>query len=101
MVKRGLKPQQAAKIRAEKGLQMTKLQKLRVKKGYSQNDLAELAGISVSTIKQYEQQVRPIDSARLDTLCALCLSLGCGISDILEDKHLIARLKKCEISKNC
>lgn len=93
MVKRGVTPQQARKIRAEKGMKETKLQKLRVKRNLSQSELAEMTGISIRTLQCYEQQARPIDGARLKTLCDLSNVLGCKIEDILESKELINEYK--------
>ncbi len=93
MSKRGMKPQQAAQIRTQRGLKQTKLQRLRVKKGLSQSELAAISGIPISRIQHYEQQVRTIDSARLDTLCALCMALNCKIEDLLESKEIIEKLR--------
>lgn len=93
MVKRGITPQQAKKIRDEKGIEETKLEKLRVKKGLSQSSLAAISGVTKRAIQTYEQQSRPIDRARLDTLCRLCLALDCKIEDIIEDKELIEKYR--------
>lgn len=94
MVKKGMKPQKAAEIRAEKGLEMTNLQRLRVAKGLSQSDLSAAAGISVRRIQCYEQGTRPIDGAKIDALCDMALALGCRIEDLLENKGTIAKLRK-------
>lgn len=93
MKKRGISPEQAKKIREEKGIEDTKLQKMRVAKGFSQKDLSVVTGVTVRTIQCYEQRTRSIDSARLKTLCALALGLNCRIADILEDEKLIDRYK--------
>ena len=93
MKKRGISPAQAKKIRAAKGLEDTKLQKLRVEKGLSQTALAAKSGVTRRAIESYEQRIRPIDSARLDTLCRLCFALDCKIEDILESKELIEKFK--------
>lgn len=93
MEKRGITPKQAAKIRAEKGLEETKLQKLRVKKGLSQKQLAAIAGVTPKAIQCYEQKTRPIEGARLNTLCSICFALDCKIEDILEDKSLIEKFR--------
>lgn len=90
MGKRGMTPRQAAKLNGEN---MTKLKRVRVAKGYSQSELAALSGIPVKRIQHYEQRVRPIDSARLDTLCSLCVALGCKLEDVLERKAVIERLR--------
>ena len=93
MTKRGISPQQAKDIRAEKGIEETKLQKLRVKKGLSQSSLAAISGVPKRTIQCYEQQTRPIDGARLNSLCDIGLALGCKIEDILESKTLIEKFR--------
>lgn len=93
MTKRGITPQQAKKIREEKGIEETKLEKLRVKKGLSQSSLSAISGVTIRAIQTYEQQSRPIDRARLDTLCRLCLALDCKIEDIIEDKELIEKYR--------
>lgn len=93
MVKRGITPQQAKEIREKKGIEETKMQKIRVSKGLSQGELARLANISARTIQCYEQEARPIEGAKLNTLCNICTVLGCKIEDILEDEELIKQYK--------
>lgn len=93
MTKRGITPHQAKRIREEKGIEETKLQKLRVKKGLSQGGLAAVSGVPIRTIQCYEQQTRPIDGARLNSLCDLALALNCKIEDIIEDKTLIEKFR--------
>lgn len=93
MTKKGISIEQAKKIREEKGIEDTKLQQARLKKGYSQNQLSVVSGIARRTIQCYEQRERAIDSAHLETLCALCLALDCKIEDILESKDLIEKFK--------
>lgn len=92
--KRGMKPKQAAKLRAEKGIEVTKLQGLRVEKDLSQSDLAAISGVPLRRIQHYEQYKGTIDSAKLETLCALSEALCCKIEDILENKGLIVQYKK-------
>lgn len=72
-------------------MEQTSLQKVRLKKGLSQKKLAEKSGVSVRTIECYEQRSRPIDGARLETLCELSKALGCKIVDILESQELIEK----------
>lgn len=94
MVKRGMTPQQAAKLREKMGVKMTKLQRLRVKKGLSQSELAEISGVPFRRIQYYEQKSRPIEGARLDVICKLCLALDCKIEDIIESKEIIELLEQ-------
>ena len=93
MKKRGISPEQARKIREDKGIEDIKLQKLRVAKGLSQKDLSVISGVTLRAIQCYEQRTRNIDNARISALCALAISLDCQIADILEDKMLIDRYK--------
>lgn len=74
-------------------MEQTNLKKARRKKGLSQKELAERSGISTRTIECYEQRARPIDGARLDTLCELSKALDCKIADILESQDLKAKYK--------
>jgi len=96
MNKKGITVEIAKKIRDDKGIKETKLQKLRVKKGYSQKQFAAVSGVTVRAIQGYEQRSRPIEGARLDTLCSLCFALDCKIEDILENETLIEKYKICK-----
>lgn len=93
---KGITTEQAQKIRAQKGIEGTKLQQARLRKGLSQKQLSVVSGLSQRTIECYEQRSRAIDNARLETLCALCLSLGCKLEDILENKEVIEKYKMCK-----
>lgn len=93
MSRRGPTPKQMSKIREQKGLEETKLQKLRVQKGLSQGQLSAVSGVTARAIQCYEQQIRPIEGARLETLCNICLALDCKIEDILENKTLIEKFR--------
>lgn len=93
MAGKGITPEQAQKIRKANGIEETKLQRLRVKKGLSQSNLSVVTAVPIRTIRSYEQKTRPIEGARLDVLCALCIALDCKIEDILEDKTLIEKYR--------
>lgn len=88
-----MSPKTASKLRAKKNLNETKLYKLRLKKSLSQSDLAKLSGVPLRTIQCYEQEGRPIDGARLNTLCSFANVLDCSIEDILEDEELVMQYK--------
>ena len=92
--KRGMTPIQASKLRAEKGIEETKLQKLRVARNLSQNELAEISDVPVKRIQYYEQHKGAIDRASLERVCALSEALNCKIEDILENKRIIMLYKK-------
>lgn len=90
---RGITPEVAQKIRADKGIKETNLQKVRVEAGLSQLALANESGVTKRAIECYEQKYRNIDGAKLQTLCDLAAALGCKIEDILESEELIAKYK--------
>ena len=94
MKKRGITPKKALEIRGQKGLTETKLQSIRVKKELSQSELAALSKVPTKTIQTYEQQTRPIDGAKLETLCKLAESLDVRIGDILEDEKLLEKYNR-------
>ena len=72
---------------------MTKLQKIRIKRNITQSKLAERSGVSVRLIQQYEQGVRRIDGAKLETLCDLAAALNCRLEDIIESRKIVTKLR--------
>ena len=62
----------------------TNLKLLRQKAGLSQRELANLSGIPVRTIQQYEQRQKNINKAQAEYLVMLAKVLCCGIEDIME-----------------
>ena len=70
-----------------------KLQELRKNKNLSQSQLADLSGVKLRMIQQYEIGARNIDGAKLETLCSLALALDCKVYDLLESKELINKVK--------
>jgi transcriptional regulator with XRE-family HTH domain len=91
-----MKPMQAAELRKKKGIQGTKLQQQRVQSDLSQQELADISGVSKRRIQAYEQKESSIDKVGLDVLCKLCLAIDCKIEDILEDEELIKQFKACK-----
>ncbi len=85
---------QAEKRRIENGATQTKLEKVRISRKISQGKLAELANIKVSTIRTYEQHVRPIDNANFATILNICLALHCSPVDILEEEDTIQKFNQ-------
>ena len=94
MKKRGISLETARKMRAVKGLKETRLQKMRYKRKMTQTELSEKSGVTLRMIAAYEQQTKPIEGARIDTLCDLSAALDCGIEDILEDRELVKKYMK-------
>ena len=62
----------------------TNLKLLRQKAGLSQRELADLSGVPVRTIQQYEQRQKNINKAQAVYLVMLAKVLCCGIEDIME-----------------
>ncbi len=73
------------------------LQRLRENKNISQSQLSKMSGVSVRMIQQYEQGVRNINGAKLETLLDLAAVLDCKISDIITDNDLKLKIKKHSI----
>ncbi len=62
----------------------TNLKRLRLRVGLSQRELADLSGVPVRTIQQYEQRQKNINKAQGETLMMLAKTLSCSMSDLLE-----------------
>lgn len=62
----------------------TNLKIRRKKLGISQSKLAELTGIAVRTIQQYEQRQRDINKAKAEYLVILARVLYCNVEDLME-----------------
>ena len=62
----------------------TNLKLLRQKAGLSQRELAELSGVPVRTIQQYEQRQKNINKAKAEYLIMLSQTLCCGIDQLIE-----------------
>ncbi len=62
----------------------TNLKILRQKGGLSQRELAELSGVPVRTIQQYEQRQKNINKAQAEYLVMLSRVLCCEVSDLME-----------------
>ena len=62
----------------------TNLKYMRNKAGLSQSELAELSGISIRTLQQYEQRQKNINNAKAETLVILAKVLCCGVEELIE-----------------
>lgn len=62
----------------------TNLKFLRQKSGLSQRGLADLSGVSVRTIQQYEQRQKSINKAQAEYLVVLAKVLCCEVGDLME-----------------
>ena len=62
----------------------TNLARARKRAGLSQGELAELSGVSVRTIQEFEQRRKSINKAQLDTVHPLAVALYCSIETLVE-----------------
>ena len=62
----------------------TNLKIKRIELGVSQSKLADLTGIPVRTIQQYEQRQKNINKAQAQYLVALARALYCNVEDLIE-----------------
>lgn len=62
----------------------TNLKALRTLAGQSQAQLAQLSGVPLRTIQQYEQRQKDINKAQAKTLFQLARTLKCDMEDLME-----------------
>lgn len=62
----------------------TNLKTLRTKLGMSQRELAEVSGVPLRTIQQYEQRQKNINKAQGEYLIMLAQALCCEVTDLIE-----------------
>lgn len=62
----------------------SKLKLTRKRCGITQEQLAELSGVSLNTIRAYERKAKDINKAQVDIVIKLSNALKCGIADILD-----------------
>lgn len=66
----------------------SKLRKMRLTAGLKQKDIAQLTGVNVKTICQYEMDPQKINKASIESVAKIADALGCDIMDIIETKYL-------------
>lgn len=62
----------------------SKLQLMRKRAGITQEELAELSGVSASTIRAYERKAKDIGKAQVDIVIRLSQALNCEVTDIID-----------------
>ncbi|MGN0179419.1 MAG: helix-turn-helix domain-containing protein [Monoglobaceae bacterium] len=62
----------------------TNLKLIRTKLNLTQKELADISGVPVRTIQQYEQRQKNINKAQAEYLVMLSKALSCQIEDLLE-----------------
>ena len=60
------------------------LKKVRTERGISQSELAKRSGVNFRMLQNYEQGVKNIDGAKIETLANIARVLGCGIAEIMD-----------------
>ena len=73
------------------------LKKLRHDKSLSQSQLSTGSGVNLKMIQKYEQGVKDINKAKLDTLLKLCNTLECDLLDIITEPELESLIETYEI----
>lgn len=73
---------------------MTNLQKRRVEKGYTQGQLATMTGISLWTIREYEQGRRILDKSESWRAVILADALDCSVEELMENEYHAKRFRK-------
>lgn len=64
------------------------LKEMRKHNGLSQSQLATGSGVNVRMIQKYEQGVKNINKAKLETLLRFCNTLECGLLDLITEPEL-------------
>lgn len=64
------------------------LKELRLSNGLSQSQLAVGSGVNIHMIQKYEQGVKDINHAKLETLLKLCNTLNCSLCELINDPKL-------------
>ena len=68
-----------------------RLKTLRRAAGISQTQLAA-AGLNARMVQYYEQGVKDLNAAKLQTLLKLCNALNCTLSDLITDPDVLELL---------
>ena len=88
----GMTPEKAMEVYTADST--SNLKAARVKKGLSQQELADILGVSRYVISSYERGYRDIDGMHLMTLCKIAQALDCRVGDILQGEEQIKLYKK-------
>lgn len=66
------------------------LKRIRTSKGISQSELSKLSGVNFRMLQNYEQGVKNIDGAKIETLANIARVLNCGISEIMDHPEKVS-----------
>ncbi|MDD3251740.1 MAG: helix-turn-helix transcriptional regulator [Lachnospiraceae bacterium] len=70
-------------------VRVSNLKRKRIERGIKQAELADLSGVPLKCIGNYEQLRRDINRARVDIVYSLAAALNCRIEELLEGKDLL------------
>ena len=70
------------------------LKDVRLQRKLSQSQLAEKSNVNLKTIQAYEQNVKNINNAHLETLLKLSIALDCKIENIITSEYIKNLLEK-------
>jgi transcriptional regulator with XRE-family HTH domain len=71
-----------------------KLKTMRLSRGLSQQQLAELTGLNMRTLQNYEQGVADFNGCNIKKIFDVALVLDCDVEDILTDENVIATIRE-------
>ena len=72
------------------------LQERRIEMGLTQQALSEKSGVPVTVIRGFEQEVRNVNKAQIDTLVNLCFAIELRVSEVLTEETLQKKCKEIE-----
>ena len=66
----------------------SKLKRIRIANGFTQEQLAEIAGVNIKSLASYEQADEKLSKASVATVIKLADSLGCTVEDLIDRKYI-------------
>lgn len=75
---------------------MTKLEQLRKEKHLQRQELADISGVQVETIKSYELGKGTLENASPSIICRLAVGLNVNVSELVEVEDFIVFESKVE-----
>ena len=67
---------------------MSNLKRIRESKGLSQSQLSKLSGVNLQMIQKYEQGVKDINKAQVETIYKLAQALECTVEDLIKKEEV-------------
>ena len=73
---------------------MTFLQQIRKDKGYTQQDLCNLSGVSISTIQKLETGVNKIENSNVSIIMAIARALNISVEELIKQSEKLKTDRK-------